>query len=65
MLELGEGTDDQPLLPLLPGDTSTDRIVATKSYDDMFHRLVRLRRSDTGKTKGVVLTGQPGIGVFL
>ena len=41
------------------------RIIVTKAFDDMFHRILRLRARDTGSQKGVVLTGQPGIGVSM
>lgn len=60
---LGLGVD--AILPFNSHDTSENRIVVTKSYDDMFHRLLRLRRRDYGRSKGAVLTGQPGIGTPL
>ena len=37
--------------------TPGDHILVTKSYDDMFHRLLRLRQEDKGRTRGAVLTG--------
>ena len=44
--------------------TSQNKILVTASYNDAFHRLLRLRRDDdVGDTKGAVLTGQPGVGV--
>ena len=52
-------------LPFRPGNTSGDQILVTKSYDNMFHRLLRLRKKDKGRTRGVVLTGQPGVGMSL
>jgi len=55
----------KPLLPFRPDDTSENRILVTKSYDDTFHRLLNLRQRDRGKRRGVVLTGQPGTGASL
>ena len=49
-----------PLLPFRSEIMSGDKIVVTKSYDDMFHRLVDLRNKTYGR--GAVITGQPGIG---
>ena len=44
---------------------SGKRILVTKSYDDMFHRLMHLRDNDIdGDAKGAVLIGQPGIGGY-
>ncbi len=37
------------------------RILITKSYDDMYHRLMHLRQNDKGNAKGAVLTGQPAV----
>ena len=53
------------VLPFCPGSTSENKIIVTKSYDHMFHRVLRFRENDEGRTKGIVLTGQPGIGVSL
>src|SRR5258708_10563390 len=47
------------------GSTSGNRILVTKAYDDMYHRLMLLRKDDDGEAKGAVLTGQPGIGASL
>ena len=60
--ELSLGTDQygRSLLPFRDGSISGDKIVVTKSYDDMFHRLLRLRNKPYGR--GAVITGQPGIG---
>jgi len=41
------------------------QIIVTKSYDDMFHRLLRLRMDRMGRAQGAVITGQPGIGASL
>lgn len=51
--------------PFRPENISGDRILITKAYDDMFHRLLRLRMKDEGCKKGAVLTGQPGVGACL
>ena len=64
-LKLGVDTAGQSLLPFRPDDTSGNQILVTEAYDYMFHRLLGLRQRDRGKNKGAVLTGQPGIGVFL
>ena len=61
-LSLGK---DGTYLPFRLDSTSGGRILVTKSYDDMFHRLLRLRESDKGDKKGAVVTGQPGIGASL
>jgi len=52
------------VLPFCRDETSGNRIVI-KSYNIIFHRLVRLRRKGKGTTKGAVLTGQPGAGASL
>ena len=56
----GADSKDVPLLPFRNERMSGDNILVTKSYDDMFHRLVRLRNEYYGR--GAVITGQPGIG---
>lgn len=38
------------------------RILVTQAYDDMFHRLLRLRMNDSVCNRGAVITGQSGIG---
>jgi len=50
------------LLPFYPESTSRNKILVTKAYDDMFHRLLRLRVEDKGTKKGAVIAGQPGVG---
>jgi len=62
VLELGV---DQGGKPFRAGNTSGDRILITKSYEDMFYRLLHIRQYDKGGGRGAVLTGQPGIGVSL
>ena len=63
-LSLGRSTSGAPLPPFRADDILGDKIVVTESYDQMYHRLLRLRMSDVGgKAKGAVLTGQPGVGV--
>ena len=46
----------------LPLGIKGNKILVTASYNDAFHRLLRLREGDTGSDKGAVLTGQPGVG---
>ena len=65
VLQLGVNSDGDSLLPFRSGDTFRGQILVTKSYEKMFYRLLRLRRNDEGKTKGAVITGQPGVGAFL
>jgi len=48
-----------------PDSTLEGRVLVTKAYDDMFHRPLRLRSIYEGRSKGVVLTGQPGISVSM
>jgi hypothetical protein len=62
-LPLGADTDNISPLPFLPNSVCGNQILVTRAYDDMFHRLLRLRMNDKGDTKGAVLTGQPGIGM--
>lgn len=51
--------------PIRPHDTKENVILITKSYNDIFHRILRLRHVFLGNTRGVVLNGQPGTGTFL
>jgi len=65
VLKLGMDPEGNSPLPFHNEDTSENRILVTKSYNDMFYRLLRLREDDLGKSKGAVITGQPGIGASL
>ena len=65
VLELGADSKGEPLLPFYSGGTTGNRILVTKSYDDMRDRLLQLRQYDLGNKRGVVLTGQPGTGASL
>ena len=65
VLDLGVDSQGTPLLPFYSHRTTGNRILVTKSYNDMLHRLLRLRKRDRGNRKGVVLTGQPGTGASL
>ena len=65
VLELGASSKGVPFLPFYPERTTGNRVLVTKSYDDMLHRLLRLRKRDKGHKQGVVLTGQPGTGASL
>lgn len=62
VLELGVDLDGAPLLPFHGDDTTGNRILVTKAYEEMFYRILRLRKMDKGTRRGVVITGQPGIG---
>ena len=53
VLELGT-EDDLPLLPFHAAKTSENQILVTKSYNDMYNRLLRLRQADDGANGGVV-----------
>ena len=65
-LELGVDPEGNSLPPLHDGDTSKNRILVTKSYEDMFYRLLRLRnKNNIANTGGAVITGQPGVGTSL
>ena len=63
VISLREDDNTSPL-PFDSHKQLGNHILVTKSYDDMFHRILRLRLADIGADVGVVLTGQPGIGVF-
>ena len=63
ILELGVNQEGGALLPFHTGDTLGNQILVTESYNNIFHRLLGLRRWDNGKSRGAVLTGQPGTGV--
>ena len=65
MLSLGKDTKGKRLLPFRPDDTSGDRILVTKSYENMCRHLLYLHKDDKGTDKGAVLTGQPGVGASL
>jgi len=62
VLELGVRQGGEPLLPFRSRETSGDKILITRSFDDMFYRLLYIRLFDKGHRRGAVLTGQPGIG---
>ena len=59
-LSLGIKGNEFPLP--LGSSPPLEKILVTASYNDAFHRLLRLREGDTGSNKGAVLTGQPGVG---
>ena len=50
--------------PLHPYSISDGQIVVTKSYDEMYYRLLALREN-RGPGSGAVITGQPGIGTSI
>ena len=49
----------RPLLPFCSSATLEGRVLVTKSYEDIFQRILRCRKGTAG---GVVLNGQPGTG---
>jgi hypothetical protein len=61
-LPLGADLNGEPFLPFGSGVTFGNQIVVTRSYDETFRRLLRLREDDKGSRRGVALTGQPGVG---
>jgi len=61
-LSFGVDQDEASPLPFCSYSTSGNQILVTKSYEDMFHRMLRLRNYDRGTSRGMVLTGQPGTG---
>jgi len=52
-------------LPFQKSKTPRGKIIITSSYNNMFHRLLRIRIDDAEDHRGVVITGQPGIGASL
>jgi len=64
VLDLGVNSDGNSLLSFHE-DTFKGQILVTKSYENMFYRLLRLRKVDKGNAKGAVITGQPGVGASL
>ena len=44
--------------------TLDNEIVVTKSYHDTYYRILGLRAIEKGREGGVVLTGQPGVGML-
>ena len=61
-LSFGVDQDETFPLPFCSYGALGNQILVTKSYDDMFHRMLRLRSYDRGTARGVVLTGQSGTG---
>ena len=48
-------------LPLEPNKTTDNKIVITKSYHEIYYRILDVRRIK-GNDGGAVLIGQPGVG---
>ena len=46
----------------LPFSSAGSKILVTGSYNDIFHYILLLRQLHPEVRKGVVLTGQPGVG---
>ena len=61
-LSLGRGLAQESLPDFLPNPESGAKILVTESYEHMFLRILDFRMKDSGFKKGLVLTGQPGIG---
>ena len=61
-LSLGQDACNKPLLPFRSDVPIGHRLLVTKPYNDLFHRILEKRRMDKGVTRGVVVTGQPGVG---
>ena len=64
-LSLGRGLAQESLPDFLPNPESGAKILVTESYEHMFLRILDFRMKDSGFKKGLVLTGQPGIGLSL
>ena len=64
-LSLGADENHTVLLPFRSNETSGDWILVTKSYEEMFRRILRVRKEYRQMIKGVVLNGQPGTGESL
>ena len=64
VLELGMSSQGLPLLPFHAAETSENRILVIKPCNNMYNRLLQLRQVDSGTNRGVVLTGQPGTGLY-
>ena len=62
-LSLGINQRDRYSIPI--SVESRGKILVLESYERMFHHLLLLRKGDKGSRQGVVITGQPGIGVCL
>ena len=62
---LSLGAEGVPSLPFRHKSTTGNQIIITKPYDNMLHRILKLRERDKGDSTGVMLIGQPGIGASL
>ena len=56
---------DRSLGVLLDHYTVGAQIIVTKSYENIYRRLLRLRENDVARPTGAVITGQPGTGESL
>lgn len=61
-LHLGSDERGQPFLPFHTGTTTSDLILVTKSYSDLSDRILMGHVRGPG---GIVITGQPGIGMSM
>ena len=55
----------QVSLPFRVNLTLEDQIPVTEAYNFLFYRIMGIRIRREGRTGGVVITGQPGIGTSL
>ena len=66
IIGLGTNSNGRSLLQFLPQDTANSEIVITRAYEDMYNRILSIREGKPeSDTRGVVLTGQPGIGASI
>ena len=49
-------------VPFLAREARENNILVTESYEALYYRILSLRGQDMGKSRGVVVTGQPGVG---
>ena len=66
IMGFGTNSDGQSLLQFRSEETANGEIVITKAYEDMYNRILNIREGNPeSDTRGVVLTGQPGIGASI
>jgi len=66
IMGLGTNTMPKSLLLFDSEETANSEIVITEAYEKTYNHILNLRgRGSEANTGGVVLTGQPGIGMSL
>jgi len=66
VLRLGMNGRGEDLLRFHLEDTADGDIVITKAYENMYNRILNLREGTSeSNTRGVLLTGQLGVGASL